>query len=252
MKRVVDIVREKWTEKEKKQKSEKEPDVFDEDFIALVEEEGEAPGLKKEGRPPWMWRKQYDSLEQELGDFCLWILPTKKEKDLREETIMRLNLLVSQTFSAGEVVLTISFSFFFIDLTKAKTKVTCHNFGSYHMGLSLPGSDLDFVLIGASDVAANPLRRLASSIRNKRYASFMNVVENTRVPIIKYTDIKTSIDCDVSFDMHGGILMGRCFARLLKEQAMQHARKLVVLVKLRDEKENKERKKKKEKERKEM
>jgi DNA polymerase sigma len=211
MKRVVDIVREKWVEREEK-KLKGGSSSQELDFIALDDrEEGEVRSSSSSSlRPPWMWRKQVDSLEQELSDFSLWIVPTRKEADLRRETITRLNLLVSQTF-AGEV--------------------TCHNFGSFHMGLSLPGSDLDFVLIGAAEVVSNPLRRLASSIRNKRYASSMNVVENTRVPIIKYTDMKTSIDCDVSFDMHGGILMGKCFSRLLKEPAMAQARKLVVLIK---------------------
>merc|ERR1711880_25938 len=156
----------------------------------------------------WSERKSYISLDQELGDFCLWVVPTRKEIDLREETITRLNLLVNQTFGGDRYI-------------------TCHNFGSWQLQLALPGSDLDFVLMGGGEQAFNPLRKMASSLRNKRYASSMNVIENTRVPIIKYTDIKTNIDCDISFDMEGGILMGACFSKILGERKMIHARKLV-------------------------
>jgi non-canonical poly(A) RNA polymerase PAPD5/7 len=139
-------------------------------------------------------------------------MPTRKESELREETITRLNLLVSQTFGGDRYI-------------------TCHNFGSWQLQLALPGSDLDFVLMGGGGQAYNPLRKVASSLRNKRYASSMNVIENTRVPIIKYTDIKTDIDCDISFDMEGGILMGSCFSRILRERKMVHCRKLVMLIK---------------------
>ncbi len=138
--------------------------------------------------------------------------------------------------------------------------------------------------MGATEVAQNPLRKIASNLRNKRMASFMNVIEHTRgflnflnflnffefflllVPIVKYTDIKTGIDCDISFDMTGGILMGKAriffhfycarfdivvqlfcrvfslffsdmvaqkkvFAVLLEEPEFVHARSLIVLIK---------------------
>jgi hypothetical protein len=39
---------------------------------------------------------------------------------------------------------------------------------------------LDFALVGGNEVAHNPLRKIASSLRNKRMASFMNVIEHTR------------------------------------------------------------------------
>jgi DNA polymerase sigma len=117
--RVIEIVREKWSERDKKQRTEApEDDPFGADFVAFEEaEEGE---VEVTAAPPWMARPHYASLDQELADFCAWVQPTRKERDLREETIARLNLLVAQTFGGADV--------------------SCHNFGSFHMGLALPGS----------------------------------------------------------------------------------------------------------------
>lgn len=195
--------------------------VEDEDFVPLGDYEEQVtlnvlPYVgdgKKAVRPPWMFeqREKYRSLEQELTDFCIWVLPTDREIEVREESINRLKGVVAQTFN--------------------DYRVSCFNIGSFHLGLYLPGSDLDFVVMNASESAHNPLRKLATSLRNKRHASQMQLIERSRVPIVKYTDIKTSVECDVSFDMEGGIVVGHVFKRILKEPSMKHAKSLVLLVK---------------------
>jgi non-canonical poly(A) RNA polymerase PAPD5/7 len=43
--------------------------------------------------------------------------------------------------------------------------------------------------------------------------------------------MKTGIDCDVSFDVTGGIMMGKVFLILLQQPEFTHARSLIVLVK---------------------
>lgn len=223
---IVDIVRDKWNnhfdkEHEKKQKVESSGAI---EFVAFEKnadqdaEDGEVVMFENDKdtvkRPPWMpsRRDKYVSLEQEIQDFSLWVQPTRKERQLREESIHRLQVLVQETFERDP-------------------DVTCHNFGSFFLNLFLPGSDLDFVVMGAAESSYNPLRRLATSIRNKRYASAMQLIENTRVPIVKYTDIKTSVECDISFDISSGITMGHTFTRILRHPSMSLVRPLVMAVK---------------------
>jgi hypothetical protein len=68
--------------------------------------------------------------------------------------------------------------------------------------IDVAGSDLDFALVGGNEVAHNPLRKIASSLRNKRMASFMNVIEHTRgertlVILLPSHSLLASADCQV-------------------------------------------------------
>lgn len=113
-------------------------------------------------------------------------------------------------------------------------------FGSQVTGLCLPNSDIDFVIRfpdknssegkSTSDaieldndveeiVAPNPLHTLAKAVRDEfgikselhataeskeEHLSYLEVIEQTRVPLVKFTIEPYSIDIDVCFDQPGG------------------------------------------------
>lgn len=110
-------------------------------------------------------------------------------------------------------------------------------FGSQVTGLCLPNSDIDFVIRflkkesnGKSksdaieldndeeeDLTINPLHVFAKAIRdefgvknesetapNAEYLSYLEVIEQTRVPLVKFTIEPYKIDVDVCFDQPGG------------------------------------------------
>merc|ERR1712157_398363 len=111
-----------------------------------------------------------------MGDFSRLMTASEKESQLRLEIIDRFETLATETFSCKVVV-----------------------FGSQGTGLFLPEADIDIVI--QMDKAKeeedqddclsglSPLTRLADTlrIRWKGELSYLEVVMNTRIPIVKFT-----------------------------------------------------------------
>lgn len=91
-------------------------------------------------------------------------------------------------------------------------------FGSQATGLALPGSDLDIVILGASDELENPasgfswdqrhalgdrLRALLKAMRKANLVAGKAVVIKARVPIIK-CDLRSGVAVDVSLGAANG------------------------------------------------
>ena len=89
-------------------------------------------------------------------------------------------------------------------------------FGSSVTGLCLPTSDVDVVVIGEWPVL--PLRTLASALKKHAVARNIKVIDKARVcyahplnlahmaqvPIVKYRDVASTLDVDISFNQLNG------------------------------------------------
>lgn len=171
----------------------------------------------KDQLPPWM-DSPHDtrlvhpltSLHNEIVNFCTVMEPMEEEIQLREDLVTRIRALVEETFGKH----------------LAEVKV----FGSQATGLFLPSSDVDIVILmnnneneddskshegdgddgGKNDYQPGtgdaPLQRFASALYEKWLPelSYFELVENTRIPLVKFTHGPTDISVDVCFDTPNG------------------------------------------------
>ena len=169
-------------------------------YIA-VDVDGEAPpegagaGAGAAGTPELApgavpWRKGNRALEsqllrlhQEIVEFCRFVQPTAEEQAAREAALERVRAVVRELHPSSSVQV----------------------FGSFASGLYLPTSDMDLVVMesGAEDVRS-ALRKLADTLSRRGVARDLEVRANARVPIVKFTDTRTGLDFDISFDVGNG------------------------------------------------
>ena len=78
-------------------------------------------------------------------------------------------------------------------------------FGSSKTGLFLPTSDIDMVVIGKWELI--PLFTLESALLEAEITTkdMIKVLDKASVPIIKLTDVKTSVRVDISFNTMNGL-----------------------------------------------
>ena len=187
---------------DRKEKSEDDMDLSDDDDYEVES-------------PPWIdkridYKRMHPviALHNEIVSFCRMIEPTREEIALREELIEEFEVLVKETFG-----------------NEAEFRV----FGSQSTGLFLPSSDIDCVILiqdnspttgqgeqdhdahkqdsstgnfDASAILSSPLQRLAHSLSGKwrDKLSYLEVIENTAVPLVKFTHAGSNVSFDVSFN----------------------------------------------------
>eukprot|EP00980_Cylindrotheca_fusiformis_P003755 scaffold834_cov123-Cylindrotheca_fusiformis.AAC.2 len=169
--------------------------------------------------PPWMKHpvdfrriKPLVALHNEVVGFCKLMEPRQDEMNQRLELVDRFTKLVQDTFE------------------KPKVEV----FGSQATGLFLPTSDIDIsIQLSEKDMAdeektdssdkgkkeqeldemeqwdvptGSPLHRLAAALRQKWLPelSYLEVIEKTRVPLVKFTHGPTNISFDICFNQTSG------------------------------------------------
>ena len=198
--------------------------------------------------PPWMDRyadyrrvNHLVALHNEIVGFCKLMEPHPEELKERDELVRKFTNLVLSTF--GETAQ--------IDV-----------FGSQATGLCLPSSDIDIAIQldeGEDGIAQekeseehseqskkeqeikdlenwdsptdSPLQRLAQALRSQWMSelSYLEVIENTRVPLVKFTHAPTDISVDVCFNQ----ITGPLAAKLMKQyiDAMPPLRPLTFVLK---------------------
>lgn len=122
-------------------------------------------------------------LHEEILDFADYIKPTNEEQAVREEAFKRIKSVIVDLWPCAVV----------------------DYFGSFRTGLYLPTSDIDVVVIGNWEVL--PLWTLEKALKSFDIAeeTTIKVLDKASVPIIKYTDKRTDIRVDVSFNMLNGV-----------------------------------------------
>ena len=180
-------------------------------------------------------------LHNEIVSFVNLMSPTVDEMKLRDKVVERVTKLAQSTFGGEDV------------------KVL--PFGSQVTGLCLPGSDIDFVIrLPSRDPANtsndNPLRRFADAVLNefgtrsellesgthddedngekddcqgKEYLSYLEIIEQTRVPLVKFTIAPYDIDVDVCFNQPHGPESAELMFRFM--ESMPPLRPMTIVLK---------------------
>ena len=130
-------------------------------------------------------------LHEELLDFAAFISPTSSEERQRAALLSRLSSLILSLFPSASV----------------------HPFGSYATKLYLPVSDIDVVVFDSPNIDAETgrtaLELIADALRRQNWASYLEVIANARIPIVKFTDRETGLKVDVSRDASAGLAAAR-------------------------------------------
>ncbi len=179
---------------------------------------------RKRDLPPWMSHfvdynrtNHVVALHNEIVGFCKLMEPHPEEMKERNDLVKRFTALAQKTFEGCKVDV----------------------FGSQATGLCLPNSDIDIVIqlgqTGALPVLNNEqkvdansqtskeqelkdmenwdaftgshLDRLADALRAEwlEDLTYLEVIPNTRVPLVKFTHGPNNIDVDVCFNMATGV-----------------------------------------------
>ena len=144
-------------------------------------------------------------LHEEILAFCALVAPSSDEVERRAAAVGRIEAAVRAVWPGASV----------------------HVFGSSLTGLSLPSSDVDVVVFGAS--GRTRLRALGGELSKRDMCASLELVESARIPIVKYVDKACGIPVDVSFDVEGGLRTGRLVRDL--QDAMPALRPLVLVLK---------------------
>ncbi|KAH6560770.1 hypothetical protein BASA60_000492 [Batrachochytrium salamandrivorans] len=102
-------------------------------------------------------------------------------------------------------------------VTKVWKDATVHVFGSFQTKLYLPSSDVDIVVVGQACIVPQCLRTLAKAFTKAGTFSRMEVIEKTKVPIIKAVDALTQFSLDISFNIVNGIQSADIVKRFIND-----------------------------------
>ena len=146
-------------------------------------------------------------LHEEVLDFYNFMLPRPSEEAMRNDVVERVTRIIQSKWPDTSVVVV----------------------GSFNYGLCLPVSDVDLVVFGKW--ASPPLFLVEQEIQKANIAMLKSlvVVDKTSVPIIKFTDSKTEVKVDISFNIESGIQS----CQLIKSYLSQYPllAKLVLIIK---------------------
>lgn len=189
--------------------------------------------------PPWMTQPHKKgpgfrainpmvALHNEIVDFCSLMEPRLSEIQTREALVVEISEIISTAFSKKE-------------------ECSVNLFGSQATGLFLPSSDIDLVVMlkqtdGKTDSVndeerewrtekQSPLFRVADALKEawRGKLSYLEVIEQTRVPLVKCTHKPSGVSIDICFNQQTGVKAAALMTTFLK--AMPPLRPLTFVLK---------------------
>eukprot|EP00181_Compsopogon_caeruleus_P003127 CAMPEP_0184680816 /NCGR_PEP_ID=MMETSP0312-20130426/3730_1 /TAXON_ID=31354 /ORGANISM="Compsopogon coeruleus, Strain SAG 36.94" /LENGTH=995 /DNA_ID=CAMNT_0027131197 /DNA_START=51 /DNA_END=3041 /DNA_ORIENTATION=- len=123
-------------------------------------------------------------LHYEILDFEKYMTPTEAEHDARADLVERVRDIISSIWP----------------------ECTALVFGSYASGLFLPSSDVDICVMPfePEQGATEHLHAVADAMRDAGFVKKIQLIERTKVPLVKIVDKETTIQCDISFGRANG------------------------------------------------
>lgn len=121
-------------------------------------------------------------LEEELYKILKYISPSREERMLRLDLIVRVGSLIKYLYPSANV----------------------NYFGSFATDLLIPRSDIDLVVLGVTSKKKN-LFKVAQTLKQFKICSSTQVIHMAKVPIVKCIDKITGISLDISFSQPNGI-----------------------------------------------
>ena len=116
-------------------------------------------------------------------EFCRYLKPSAEEDVSRNTAIQRVSDVITSIWPTASVAI----------------------FGSFATGLHLPTSDVDLVVLnsGCTNLPSG-LRALANSLARKNLAKKTQVIPKAKVPIVKFEEVESGYQFDISFDVANG------------------------------------------------
>ena len=122
-------------------------------------------------------------LHNEIVDFSRFLEPTEEEAKSRAAAVERVRAVVKTIWP--------------------EARFEVH--GSFATGMYLPGSDIDAVILDSG--AKNPavcLKALAIALARRGMAMKIQLIAKARVPIVKFEEVESGHQFDISFDVANG------------------------------------------------
>ena len=134
--------------------------------------------------------KEYLTLDKELRLFQKFIELTPEEVACRNNCINKIKNIIETKIQNSEI----------------------KPYGSFVYGLSLPSSDVDLVLLFKDGLKMSNtrktkiLKRIAQICRLEKTIKIEEILVNTRIPIIKLTDMEYALSIDISIETETGLI----------------------------------------------
>ena len=122
-------------------------------------------------------------LHNEIVDFGRFLEPTEEEETARAAAVERVRAVVKSIWPAA--------------------RFEVH--GSFATGMYLPSSDIDAVILDSG--AKSPaicLKALAITLARRGMAMKIQLIAKARVPIVKFEEVESGFQFDISFDVANG------------------------------------------------
>ena len=149
---------------------------------------------------PWLTNFSFErsessiqNLHAECLEFCRFISPTQEELANRSKVLKEVQNVIQGAFPNTQL------QYFGSQLSKTLT----------------PSSDLDLAVLNID--VADPLSVLAEHIRTAGIATYLEVISNAKVPIIKFDHRETGISVDIVVNNNDGIVTGKLIQRYIRE-----------------------------------
>jgi non-canonical poly(A) RNA polymerase PAPD5/7 len=189
---------------------------MDEDFISFLEEDIQQgqrgnnipPALLTAARPQWLTVNSINSranplvrLHNEILDFCANITPSKAELTTRERVLQELSGIIHSIWPQSRICL----------------------FGSQMTKILTPTSDIDVAILDVpvsesnGPDAVDQLLVLHNKIQELDIASYLEIISNAKVPIIKLDHKVSGISVDICVNNSSGLATGKIIKKLLRE-----------------------------------
>ncbi len=179
---------------------------MDEMFVPFTKDpstkiDGDAPALLTSLNPPWMQNEVVDfdtppfvRFHNEILTFCEYIAPTISEMSTRHEIIAEFTAICKELWP--DVVVKV--------------------FGSQMTKILTPTSDIDIAVIGvpvaATKSIVDSLYDLSDRLRERDMVSYVEVIANAKVPIVKFDHKLSGISVDVLVNNTSGLDTGVFFS----------------------------------------
>lgn len=173
--------------------------------------------IEEDDLPPWMEKASYRNinpiirLHNEITQFTRLVEPSLKEKQRRHDLVNRIRRLIQSLFD----------------------NATVEVFGSLATGLFLPSSDIDIVVQTEDESRRNgqtkaneepvpggpsDLQKVADALKDQWLPelSYLEVIENTRVPLVKFIHKPTEFKVDICFNQDKGVDAAKLILSFMK------------------------------------
>lgn len=164
-------------------------DLLQMDFLAFSADDTVAPtSISLTAKAPWMVCAvdppstvntepvpPLVGLHNEIVALCEFVSPTDDITGIRRDLVSELTGIIHSVFPAS----------------------TVHVFGSEMTKILTPNSDLDLAVMNAGGDGVDSLYKLEEALLSKGICSYLEVIANAKVPIVKLDHIASGISVDI-------------------------------------------------------